>query len=246
MLNLLRANVLLLAGWLLGCQTGAEGTLTAEQPHQRIGSGPVELQEPALRLFSEYLQLERPLGFAIVTDGSNGSASFCPVDRSYLGSCTNFREIDAVFACEQTHGAPCQLFALGREIVWENPGDWAGDSRFGRFVAAATSIHPSSNFVEVYWGGEMAVGSVHLREGAAAAHFSVILESDNPCHGEMSVGDSEFAGFWGLICRDGVTAQGQVFPESNQSDSENRVIAAGWGTDTNGQPLEFRIFAQAE
>jgi len=239
--------ILVLLVWGAGCQsTSGDGSIE-EQRGNRVGSGPIELQDPALQEFALYLRTAHPLGFAVVTDGSEATGTVCAVDQTYSGACSGFREIEAIFACERQHNAPCQLFALGRSIVWSNPGQWAGDSRFGNFIAAALSLEPASYPIEIVWGSEVGAGYMARDPDADLAHITVSLDPSAPCHGEIHFEGASNSGNWGLICRGGVTAQGQVRPASEVTTSEpSDMLMIATGVDTNGQPVSFEIYPEID
>jgi len=239
------AAILVLLVWGAGCQsTPGDGSFD-EQRESRVGSGSIELQEPALQEFMAYLQTVKPLAFAVTVDGADGTGAYCPID--ILNACGNFRDMDVIFSCEREHDAPCKLFARGRTIVWSDPGQWAGDNRLGNYVAAAMSLEPASYPIEIVWGNEVGAGFMAREPDAELGHITISLDPSAPCHGEIHFDGSSNSGSWGLICRGGVTAQGQIQPAPEAAGSEEiEILMFATGVDTSGAPVAFKIYPELE
>lgn len=84
-----------------------------------VGTGPLTLALPVDQKFQKYMALVEPLAFAVSTDGLRSSGSFCQAP----GTCqdTDGPTI-ALNQCRASAGpqdAPCKIFALGFDIVWD-------------------------------------------------------------------------------------------------------------------------------
>jgi len=84
----------------------------------QYGQGLLTIAPSVDAKFKKYMQLSEPLAFAVSTDGSFSSGSFC----QQPGTCADINgpqiALERCYA-DTTTGAPCKLLAIGRDIVWQ-------------------------------------------------------------------------------------------------------------------------------
>lgn len=120
------------------------------------GEGPIELSPQAAQAFDYYLEND-PLVFAVTEDGR--AVYFY---RCIEVGCDHNRVVPTTIAkCEARYGRTCKLFAIRKEIVWQNPGNWrpagntASSSSSGR---VASRIRTALSMEAAYWRYRKAPG----------------------------------------------------------------------------------------
>ncbi|MEZ5826169.1 MAG: hypothetical protein R3C97_15995 [Geminicoccaceae bacterium] len=78
------------------------------------GKGPIELSPGAAQHFEKYSQVRNPGAFAVTPDGRGAYYTAC--DGSHcLGG--NLQKL--VQDCSRHYGQSCQVYAVGRGVVWQ-------------------------------------------------------------------------------------------------------------------------------
>ena len=100
---------LIAALWLVSVSAGAADL---------IGQGNMTLSADVAERFRLYGQSIDPLAFAVSVDGVKGAGAICPVPGTCAGADS---KAFAVKLCEEVspHPAPCRIFAIGRDVVWQ-------------------------------------------------------------------------------------------------------------------------------
>jgi hypothetical protein len=106
--------------------------LAACQAGGYVGSGPIKFSESSLRNFDHYISRETPMSFAVTKDGLRSFYYYCP--WNYQGHCAALADTQVVYECERRTGQECLVFAKGRDVVWDSPGNWRGDAPEGKFA----------------------------------------------------------------------------------------------------------------
>lgn len=105
--------LLVAATVVVGCQSSGRGPAV----EALYGRGPLTLSATARRAWTRYLAHFNPQAFAVTADGTHYGWSHCP-SQNCLAPETGIEE--AMTYCRaESPGAPCHLYAIGREVVWQ-------------------------------------------------------------------------------------------------------------------------------
>ena len=110
------------------------------------GSGPIQFSDGVLRNYDNYISRETPMSFAVTEDGKNSFYYYCP--WNYQGHCEALADTQIIYQCEKRHKSKCLVFARGKQIVWDNPGDWRGGVPDGQYKVDHNKRQSSDNSVQ--------------------------------------------------------------------------------------------------
>ncbi len=86
------------------------------------GKGPIVFSETTAAVYQHYLSQDYPAKFAVSEDGQNSTYFYCAWNAV---KCQGTPDTKVISRCEEdSNGVPCLMFAKGRDVVWENPGDF--------------------------------------------------------------------------------------------------------------------------
>lgn len=129
------------------------------------GSGPIQFSDGALRNYDHYISRETPMSFAVTEDGAKSFYYYCP--WNYQGHCEALADTKIIYECEKRHKSKCMVFARGKQIVWDSPGDWRRGKPDGLYSVNHNKRQSSDNAVEpVPVGRGSAYAGRFIGEGA--------------------------------------------------------------------------------
>lgn len=138
--------VLLVCLMLGGCQTLSKSA----------GNGPIKLSRPAAQAFDHYLAND-PLVFAVTEDGRG-----VYYHRCIEVGCDHHRVVATTIAkCTARYDRACKLFAIRKEIVWQNPGNWrptGSETTASSQNRIAARIRTALSIEAAYWRYRKAPG----------------------------------------------------------------------------------------
>jgi len=86
------------------------------------GKGPIVFSESTAALYQHYLSQDYPAKFAVSEDGRHSRYFYCPWNAV---NCQGTPDTEVIQKCEEgSNGVPCLMFAKGRQVVWDGPGDF--------------------------------------------------------------------------------------------------------------------------
>lgn len=151
--------------------------------------------------------------------------------NGYSGTSFDKTKEDAISGCEKFRSkyqalsdAPCDVFAIGNDLVWKGLADE---------TAAASSSRP----IALQWDGysNLIAGTVNLNQGKDGGSVALTLpNNDGNCAGKYSMFDRT-NGVWSLKCTNGMAASGTLTAYGTGKGS------SGKGRDKNGNSVSYTL-----